>query len=126
MSNQTTLGNNRRERRAAKSSAPQPTPDAQASTEANPSNPKGTTTGATVAAKPKEVIERATETITKLESKSALIRRLYFKDGMTIGTISKATKIRYQMVRNVVKAEETKALLAGITANANGSEETEE
>jgi len=52
------------------------------------------------------------EVVTRTESKSQLIRRLFFKDGMSVKDISSKTMIRYQMVRNVVKAEQDKIELA--------------
>jgi len=52
------------------------------------------------------------EVITRTESKSQLIRRLFFTEGMTIKEIASKTAIRYQMVRNVVVSEKDKRELA--------------
>jgi hypothetical protein len=57
-------------------------------------------------------IKREEETVVRLESKSQLIRRLFFKEGLPIKDISSKTGIRYQMVRNVVKSEQDKILIS--------------
>jgi hypothetical protein len=47
-------------------------------------------------------------TIERVENKSEMIRRMFFDENKSVATIAKETTIRYQMVRNIVKAEELK------------------
>jgi hypothetical protein len=46
--------------------------------------------------------------IERTENKSEMIRRMFFKEGIAIKDIAKTTNIRYQMVRNIVIAEQEK------------------
>lgn len=57
--------------------------------------------------------------IERPENKSELIRRLHFESGLDAKTIAKNTNIRYQMVRNVIVAENTKRELAAARSTAN-------
>lgn len=50
------------------------------------------------------------------QSKSAMIKDLFFVKGMKIGEISSKEGILYQHVRNVVKTEEDKRLIEEIKA----------
>lgn len=56
------------------------------------------------------------------ESKSAYIRRLT-RAGFTVNQISHGTGIRYQMVRNIVKAMEDSELLAQVKSEQEGDKE---